>query len=355
MGMPKNFVLVRHGQSEGNIATEAAKKGDLRFYNELFRATPGHRWRLTETGRIQAATIGAWIDNEFGRKSDGGGFDRHLVSPYVRTRETAGNLALKGAQWFMNRALRERDWGDVGFLPWSEFKERYGDNFFVHDADPLYWVPPGGESIAQVAEDRVRNVLSTLHRENDMDNVIAVTHGEMMWAFRLVLERWNDEEFVERDADKSEKIHNCMAIHYTRVNPQTGEVASRLQWVRRAHPVLNEETGLWSVREGQWQEIGKRELTNAELLASVGDVPSLIGSETAAQTAEPVAEVVKDVHTEHCCERHGCKYGEDEECTVAGKGIRQSYPCEYCPDLDEAREALAQAQEDVKFAERFRK
>lgn len=38
---------------------------------------------------------------------------------------------------------------------------------------------------------------------------------------------------------------------------------------------------------------------------------------------------IKDVHTEHCCITHGCKYG-DEDCTVVtGKAI-QSYPCEVC-------------------------
>lgn len=38
--------------------------------------------------------------------------------------------------------------------------------------------------------------------------------------------------------------------------------------------------------------------------------------------------VVKDVHTEHCCALHGCKYNADD-CTVA-RGVRQSYPCDYC-------------------------
>jgi len=36
-----------------------------------------------------------------------------------------------------------------------------------------------------------------------------------------------------------------------------------------------------------------------------------------------------DVHTEHCCLRHGCKYG-DKDCTVARKILPQSYPCESC-------------------------
>lgn len=46
-------------------------------------------------------------------------------------------------------------------------------------------------------------------------------------------------------------------------------------------------------------------------------------------------DTVKDVHTEHCCTRHGCKYG-DVHCTVAG-GLKknrkqQSFMCEVCDD-----------------------
>jgi len=38
----------------------------------------------------------------------------------------------------------------------------------------------------------------------------------------------------------------------------------------------------------------------------------------------------KDVHTEHCCVRHGCKYGEDFFCTVVQKKKPQSFICEHC-------------------------
>jgi hypothetical protein len=37
----------------------------------------------------------------------------------------------------------------------------------------------------------------------------------------------------------------------------------------------------------------------------------------------------KDVHTEHCCIRHGCKYGH-VNCTVAYGEKQQSWPCDYC-------------------------
>lgn len=43
----------------------------------------------------------------------------------------------------------------------------------------------------------------------------------------------------------------------------------------------------------------------------------------------------RDVHTEHCCIKHGCKYGEPDECTVCNGTKTQSYPCEYCLEDEE--------------------
>jgi hypothetical protein len=42
-----------------------------------------------------------------------------------------------------------------------------------------------------------------------------------------------------------------------------------------------------------------------------------------------VDNTIKDVHTEHCCILHGCKY-RDEDCTVTTRKARQSYDCEEC-------------------------
>lgn len=45
----------------------------------------------------------------------------------------------------------------------------------------------------------------------------------------------------------------------------------------------------------------------------------------------------KNVHTEHCCKQHGCKYGE-EDCSVSNGILEQSYKCEMCDyDLEEAQ------------------
>jgi hypothetical protein len=53
----------------------------------------------------------------------------------------------------------------------------------------------------------------------------------------------------------------------------------------------------------------------------------------------------KDVHTEHCCVLHGCKYGKDFFCTVVQKKKPQSFICESCAhqgiiNLDSLRAVL---------------
>jgi broad specificity phosphatase PhoE len=270
MGMPHDLVIVRHGESEGNVATTAAKHGNHEYYTDEFMTTPGHQWRLTKKGRAQAGAMGSWLSGQ------GFSFDKHFVSPFVRTRETAAHLGLEEAKWSLNRALRERDWGDIGSLSKQvyETSEMYKENLWMQKNDPLYWTPPGGESIAQVAEDRVRNVLSTLHRECDGKRVLMVSHGEAMWAFRIVLERLNDEEYMALDGDKSERIVNCQAMHFTRLDPATGHQAPRLSWVRHARPVLVGED--WVVEVTPWREIEFKSYSNEELLAQVADVPYLI-------------------------------------------------------------------------------
>jgi len=51
-----------------------------------------------------------------------------------------------------------------------------------------------------------------------------------------------------------------------------------------------------------------------------------------------------DVHTSHCCEKHGCKYGDDD-CPVAKKVSVQEYLCESCQDdVYALREAFPRAE-----------
>lgn len=260
MVMPNNLLFVRHGQSEANIIQKACKNGDDSLWTEDFVTVPDRTWRLTNLGTFQAEIAGKWIQSNIPH------FDRYIVSPFVRTRETAALLNLPNVAWEENRSVRERSWGEIDSIPLSRFRELYPLNAAYKDRDPLYWNPPAGEAIADVAENRVRNLLNTLHRENEGDNVLIVSHGEFMWAVRLVLERWSDEEFIRNDSDPEYKIHNCSVFHYTRINPETGEQASKLKWFRKMYPSYNTKTKLWEMKESEWKFFDRQRLTNAELL-----------------------------------------------------------------------------------------
>lgn len=45
---------------------------------------------------------------------------------------------------------------------------------------------------------------------------------------------------------------------------------------------------------------------------------------------------IKDVHTRHCCLVHGCKYGEDDDCSVVqGYAVQEQTQCQLGYDYNE--------------------
>ena len=189
MSMPLDLYVIRHGESEANVIVQAGEQGDNSLYTQDNVTVPDRSWRLTATGRKQADCIGRWLVSQQQL------FDRYMVSPYVRTRETAATMALPKAKWEENRVLRERSWGEINTITKDEFKTNYARNWNFKNTDPLYWRPPAGESIADVAEDRVHNILTSLSRKSDSESVVMVTHGDFMLALMLTIEDLADEEF----------------------------------------------------------------------------------------------------------------------------------------------------------------
>ena len=107
MSMPLDLYVIRHGESEANVIVQAGEQGDKSLYTQDNVTVPDRSWRLTATGRKQADCIGRWLVSQQQL------FDRYMVSPYVRTRETAATMALPKAKWEENRVLRERSWGEI--------------------------------------------------------------------------------------------------------------------------------------------------------------------------------------------------------------------------------------------------
>ena len=270
MTMPIDLVLVRHGESEGNLAKDRAKKGDIEGFTKDFRDRHSSQFRLTTKGVTQAKKAGAWL-----RRNGLGNFDRYYASEYVRARETAGHLALEGARWYSDILLRERDYGLFDAMPYAERAEKYPDYVKHKDRDGLTWAPPGGESIAD-AMLRVGRLLDVLHRECSAMRVIVVCHGETMWAMRLRLERmtWERFEELDRSDDPHDRIHNCQIIQYTRRTPGSDEApGTRYDWMRSVCP-----TDL-ALSSNDWTRIVRPVYTNEELLALAEAKPRLVDND----------------------------------------------------------------------------
>src|SRR4051812_35013805 len=212
MTMPLHFVLVRHGESEGNLVHQRARGGDHRDFTEEFRRVHSSQYRLTGCGRRQAAEAGEWI-----REHIGTCFHRYYVSEYVRAAETAALLDLPNACWFKTPFLREREAGEFDSLTEAEKERDFARYMLARRNDAYYWKPPNGESMVDVCL-RLHRFLDTVHRGHDDASVLVVCHAGVMFAFRALLERLSQNQFnaIYNAEGPLDRIHNCQVLHYTR-------------------------------------------------------------------------------------------------------------------------------------------
>ena len=168
------LVLMRHGQSEWNLANKFTGFKDV---------------ELTDKGREEAINGGKLL------KEAGIQFDQVFTSTLKRANHTA-ELALKEAgqealikSMVYHDDLRERDYGDLTGLNKDETRAKYGDEQ-VHIWRRSYDVPPpGGECLQDVVENRVRPYyeanIKPLLDENK--NVLIAAHGNSLRAMLIIL------------------------------------------------------------------------------------------------------------------------------------------------------------------------
>jgi NAD+ kinase len=266
MPLPIDLVLVRHGESEGNIANKRDRNGDSSLLTPEHRNRHNSTWRLTDLGVKQAKSAGNWIlENIHGQ------FDHCLVSAYVRARETAGYLGLPGVEWEIDPYLIERDHGDLDGMTQAQKDKKFGDNLARRAMQEFYWRPPNGETRldAGLRWDRIMHSLSDRHHDH---RVIIVAHETLIEAGMIRRLHWTVEEFCKwkESNDEATKIHNCQIIHFSRRDPISGTIHEGVRWWRTVCP--------WdlSITDGSWQPILKRRFTNDELLKQASEYERLI-------------------------------------------------------------------------------
>lgn len=271
MGMPKELVFVRHGMSEANDVQNCHKIGKTHPREKEILARPDWQQRLSVKGIEQAKNAGEWLERELGGVAT---FDLRYASQFVRARETAIHMGGVGSEdWILDDRIVERNWGIFGTASREDQKNLFPMTADHKEINPWYVGLDGGESLSSGVLLRSRDFFGTLHREAHDKKVLVVTHGEFMWVARYILERMMPEEWEALDNDSSQRIRNCSALHYSKVNPEDPEdVRKHLKWVRVVYTDGYKE----SPNNGEWQLIPERKIKSRdEIIKQVSQFPPL--------------------------------------------------------------------------------
>jgi broad specificity phosphatase PhoE len=223
---PQEIWLVRHGQSAGNVARDAAEAAaGLRVdIAERDVDVP-----LSELGVRQAQALGAW----FGALPQDAQPSVVLCSPYVRAAQTADLLMQRLDREELvavhaDERLREKEFGLLDRLTVRGIAEHFPDLYEQRrHVGKFYFRPPGGESWCDVIL-RLRSVLDTLTREYCRERVLIVGHQVIVNCFRYLLERMDEATILEQD--RLGDVPNCSVTSYA-FDPtlgKRGKLAPRL-------------------------------------------------------------------------------------------------------------------------------
>ena len=201
---PSELWLVRHGQSLGNVARDAAHDAEL---DRLDIADRDMDVPLSDLGREQASAFGTWLDGQ----ADSGRPDVIVTSPYRRAVQTAEAIAsaanLPSVPIRTDERLRERELGVLDLLT-----RRGVESQFPVEAErrrrlgKFYHRPPGGESWVDVAL-RLRSWRDSMAREHDRERVLVVAHEVVVVMMRYLVEELTEEEALALARD--EPLANC--------------------------------------------------------------------------------------------------------------------------------------------------
>ena len=205
---PAELVLVRHGESVGNLADTEARDADA---ERLELSARDADVELSPNGEEQARTLGRWV----GGLAEGVRPDLVVSSPYRRAADTARTaLEALGAEVVLDERLRERDLGLFDGLTGKGIRARYPEEAERRShVGKFYYQPPSGESWADVVL-RVRSLLADLREGYDGRRVWLFTHQAVIMSFRYALEGLDEEELL--DIDRSIAIPNASITRYER-------------------------------------------------------------------------------------------------------------------------------------------
>ena len=158
---PDRFWIVRHGESAGNVAREAAYLAGLAQIDIAHRDVDVP---LSTRGEEQSEALAQW----FAAMPPDARPDIVLTSPYIRARRTAeliregGGLAPDAEAFVVDERLREKEFGVLDRLTSVGIAARHPEQAeFRRILGKFYHRPPAGESWCDVIL-RLRSALDTI-------------------------------------------------------------------------------------------------------------------------------------------------------------------------------------------------
>lgn len=220
---PAALWLVRHGQSLGNVAREAAHAADLDL---LDLAERDMDVPLSPLGERQAAAFGRWLGEQPADQHP----DHVLSSPYVRAEATA-RILLDAAGLDLDvhtdERLRERELGVLDLLTTRGVRARFPLEAERRERlGKFYHRPPGGESWVDVAL-RLRSFRDSVAREHAGERLLLVTHEVVIVVMRYLIEELTEQETLARSRD--EPLANCSLTAFE-ADPEGALVATASGW-----------------------------------------------------------------------------------------------------------------------------
>ena len=206
---PDSLFIVRHGQSAGNVARDAAEAAGLPIIDI---ATRDVDVPLSLLGEQQATALGRWFGAMPGDQCP----TVVLTSPYLRARETAQRVIesarIEGVPMVVDERLREKEFGIIDRLTKLGITQKFPEEAvrYAH-LGKFYYRPPGGESWCDVIL-RLRSVIDSLALDYCQERVLIVGHQVMVYCFRYLLERLTEEEILAIDREKN--VANCSVTSY---------------------------------------------------------------------------------------------------------------------------------------------
>ena len=209
---PDRLWVVRHGESAGNVARDAAYASGLHVIDIAHRDVDVP---LSALGEDQSRALGAWLANlpEQERPSV------VLTSPFLRAWETAAIVARAGglapdAKTIVDERLREKEFGILDRLTKAGIEQRHPEQAALRARmGKFYFRPPGGESWCDVIL-RLRSVLDSisLHHSGPGTRVLVVAHQVIVLCLRYLLEELNEQEILA--IDRAGEVANCGITSY---------------------------------------------------------------------------------------------------------------------------------------------